>query len=370
MVSEQTLSVYWDEVFLTHRPSNGTYEFPARDWLAINEPHPERPERVLNIKSAIDRWIPERTEYQSVKPATESQLIAVHDSAYIEDVRNASRRGGERLTVTTEATESAYRVSTAAAGAAAEAATKTLEDDVVSYVLSRPPGHHAQPGMADGYCFFNSVAVAAEHALSTGQASKVAIIDWDVHHGNGTQECFYARDDVLVINLHNDFGAWGPNHPQTGEVDEQGKAEGVGYNVNIPLPPGTGDSGYETAYKRLIEPIVSAFNPDLILASAGQDAGVADPGGRNLITKDGYRSIAARTRSLADDHAEGSLTIVQEGGYQLSHLAFATLGVLEGAIGAETEATDPFGVLDENEELAAEWIDTAATSHEDYWSIS
>ncbi|RQG89652.1 class II histone deacetylase [Natrarchaeobius chitinivorans] len=370
MTSERTLSVHWDELFLTHRMSNGTYEFPAREWLAIDEPHPERPERLLNIKSAIDRWLPERTEYRSVQPATEAQLTAVHDPAYLEEIRNASRRGGERVTASTEVTESAYRASAAAAGAAAAAATETLEDDdVVPYAMSRPPGHHAQPGMADGYCFINSVAVAAEHALDTGRADSVAIIDWDVHHGNGTQECFYDRDDVLVINLHNDFGAWGPNHPQTGDVDERGEGDGTGYNVNVPLPPGTGDGGYEYAYDRLIEPIVSAFDPDLLLASAGQDAGVADPGGRNLVTKDGYRSIAARTRALADDHADGSLAIVQEGGYQLSHLAFATLGVLEGALGVETEATDPFGVLEENEELAAEWIDTAAAACEDHWDL-
>lgn len=370
MATERTLSVYWDDLFLTHAPSTGVYEYPEQEWLAVDEPHPERPARLLNIRSAITHWLSAWTTWRSPRDATRDELTAVHDAAYLDELEDISRRGGERITPTTEAGPSTYRTAVRAAGAAIEAGVEALErENTVPYALVRPPGHHAQPALVDGYCFINSVAVAAEHVLNTGRVNRVAILDWDVHHGNGTQECFYDRDDVLVVNLHNDFGAWGPNHPQTGAVDEQGTGPGEGTTVNVPLPPGTGNRGYQYAFDAIVDPVITQFDPDLILVSAGQDPGIADPGGRNVLRMDGFRALAARTRDLATRCTDGAWALVQEGGYQISHLPFATLGVLEGALDVDTGAEDPFYPLAENYHLATQWVDTAVEGHRTYWDL-
>jgi acetoin utilization deacetylase AcuC-like enzyme len=214
----------------------------------------------------------------------------------------------------------------------------------------------------------NNVGVAAEAALERDDVERVAVVDWDVHPGNGTQECFYDRDDVLVVSLHNDFGAWGPNHPQTNGLEERGTGPGEGYSVNVPLPPGTGDAGYGFAFDELVEPVVEEFGPDLLLVSAGQDPGQLDPLGRNMVTKSGFEALGQRVRALAAG-ADAGLALVQEGGYQQSHLAYATLGALEGAIDYETGVEDPWALLDEHEPPAREWVGEAVDAYADYWSV-
>ena len=238
------------------------------------------------------------------------------------------------------------------------------------YACVRPSGHHAQPAQADGFCFFNNVAVAVEHAVATTDVERIAVVDWDVHHGNGTQECFYDRDDVLFVSLHNDHWSWDPAaHPQSGDLDEHGNGDGEGYNLNVPLPPGTGDEGYAAAFNRVVEPVVEAFDPDLLVVSAGQDPGTVDPLGRNVVTKEGFSDLGARARSLAASAADGRLAVVQEGGYQVSHLGYATLGVLEGLLGVETGVEDPFAWLDEDAESASRRLDDVVAHVGEWWAL-
>lgn len=141
----------------------------------------------------------------------------------------------------------------------------------ISYALVRPPGHHAQPTQADGYCFLNNAGLAVQLALSSGR-NKVVVIDIDVHYGNGTAEGFYRSDKVLTISLHMNHGSWGPSHPQNGTVDELGEGEGFGYNLNIPLPNGTGDRGYLHAMKEIVIPAIEKFQPEMMVLVVGQDS--------------------------------------------------------------------------------------------------
>ncbi|MFB6169637.1 MAG: class II histone deacetylase [Haloarculaceae archaeon] len=362
-----SLTVHYDDAFLDHEAPAGTFHLPPSDLLAVDEPHPDRPERIRNITSAVEKTFPD-AEWPAVEPASRAQLERTHEPTYLDDLRDAEP--GVRLEPTTGVSEGTWDAAVAAAGAAVAAADDALAGGIetVPYAACRPSGHHAGPAAADGFCFVNNAAVAADHAIDSG-AERVAILDWDVHHGNGTQECFYDRDDVLFVSLHNDFGVWGPNHPQEGTTDEVGTGDGEGYTVNVPLPPGTGDEGYAYAMSELAEPVVAAYDPDLLLVSAGQDPGHLDPMARNMVSVEGFEDLGARARRLAVDHAGGALGLIQEGGYQPSHLAFATMGVLGGALDVETGVGEPFFRLESHPEQAMEWVDDAVADHADYWDL-
>ena len=363
-----SLTVYYDDIFLAHDPPGGAFVLPAHDWLAVEEPHPDRPARIRNVRHAIEEALGDLTEWETVEPATREHLARVHDADYLDAFEDATP--GDRLTPETGVGEGTVEAAKHAAGAAVSAAERALESSAeeVVYAPVRPSGHHAQPSTADGFCYLNNVAVAAAHALATDRAERVAVVDWDVHHGNGTQEAFYGVEDALVVSLQNDFGSWGPHHPQSGGVEETGTGAGEGYTVNVPLPPGTGDSGYARAFEEVVEPVVSEYDPDLLLVSAGQDPGFLDPMGRNVVTKAGFEGMGRRVRRLADEHADGALALVQEGGYQQSHLAFATVGALEGALGVDAGVGEPFFPLPENLPPAEAWIETARQAHAEHWS--
>jgi acetoin utilization deacetylase AcuC-like enzyme len=365
MSSEPALSVFWHDDFLEHEPPAGEFERAWSGLLADREPHPDRPERVRNVRHAVRETLSEYVDvdWRTARKATVAELERVHEEAYVEEFREFCASGGGRLTPTTGANEATWPAAGRAAGAAIEAAETALEAETLPYALVRPSGHHAQAARADGFCFFNNVAVAAEHALATQRADRVAVVDWDVHHGNGTQELFYDRDDVLVVSVHNDHGPWDPEtHPQTGRPDERGVGPGEGYTVNVPVPPGTGDEGYGYVFDRLVAPAVDAFDPDLLLVSAGGDPGPVDPLGRNLVTKDGFERLGRRVVELAD-----AVALVQEGGYQPSHLAYAQLGVLEGALDVDTDIEDSFAWLDEDFEALRARLDETIAAHDEHW---
>lgn len=373
MSQTEGLTVFWDDRCLDHEPPAGEFEAEWTGRLAVKEPHPDRPERVRNIRSIIEAEIADHVAWADVTPATRAQLERVHDPAYLDKFEQFCESGGGRLTAETGANEASYAAAEYAAGAAIRAVEHAIEHAPkdIPYALARPSGHHAQPAQADGFCFFNNVAVAAEHALGTTETQRVAVLDWDVHHGNGTQECFYERDDVLVVGLHNDHWSWDPDaHPQSGDVDEHGREAGEGYNVNVPLPPGTGDGGYAYAFDRIVEPVVTEFDPDLLVVSAGQDGGTVDPLGRNVLTKDGFETLGRRVRELAAATAGGRLALVQEGGYQISHLAYATLGVLEGVLDRPTGINDPMAWMDEDFDSARRAIDDVADHYATYWPLT
>lgn len=330
------IDVLWHPGVLEHDTGEGLFEHPPSPLLDVSERHPEHADRVRNMRALLRRGpIAEHLRWHDGALATEADLEEVHDPAHVAWVRDTARAGGTRLLGHTVLSPGSWDAVRAAAGTARAAVDRVLAGSPAApaptMALVRPPGHHAQPAVAEGYCFVNNVALAAERARALGCA-RVAILDWDVHHGNGTQACFWERPDVLTVSLHQRAGAWSDAHPQTGSPHEVGHGPGRGANVNVELPLGTGDLGYALAMERIVLPVLREFGPDLVLVACGQDAGAFDPNGRMQVTTDGFRTLGRLVRGLAREVAGDRLVLVQEGGYALSHAAFCLHATLEGVL--------------------------------------
>jgi len=345
-VAADSIDVFWHPGVLEHDTGRGVFEAPPSPLMAVNEPHPENADRVRNIHAVLERGpLKDRIRWHEGRHATIAELMGFHKKAYIDALRAADRAGGKRFTESSPFARGSFDASRAAAGTALAAMAHLMDGKGrIAYALVRPPGHHAAPEVADGYCFFNNTALAAQLALDRG-VHRVAVIDWDVHHGNGTQEGFYQRDDVLTVSLHMDHGPWGPSHPQTGGADEVGRGRGKGFNLNVPLPMGTGDEGYDLAMGELVVPAVDAFRPGMLIVAAGQDASQFDPNGRQLLTMAGFRRLGRHARVLADRHSDGRLLLIQEGGYGLTYTALCVHATLEGVLGAAPRIEDPLAFL-------------------------
>lgn len=274
----------------------------------------------------------------AARPATVEEIGLFHTPAYIDHVRAVCARGGGMLDDQTRVTTGSFEAALLAAGGALELTDAVLDGRVRNgYGLLRPIGHHAMPDQGMGFCVFNNVVIAARHARRRG-VGRIAIVDWDVHHGNGTQTAFWDDPQTLFISLHQDD--WYP--AGWGAVEDTGGDAAPGTTVNIPLPPGTGDQGYTLAFAQVVAPVIRRFRPELIYISAGQDAGLADPLGRMLVTMDGFRALAAQMRLLADELCAGRLVGLQEGGYSAAHTPFCTLGVIEGIAGIRSGIDEPW----------------------------
>jgi acetoin utilization deacetylase AcuC-like enzyme len=280
-----------------------------------------------------------------VRPASQDEVLAFHTVDYLKRLRNLCDEGGGDAGEHAPVSAGSWDAAFLAAGSTISAVEAVL-DGVVSgaYVLARPPGHHAVADMGMGYCLLNNVALAALAARRRGIA-RVLILDWDVHHGNGTQAAFYADPSVLFISLHQE--EWYPIG--MGTLVQRGVGAGLGTTVNVPLPAGTGDRGYLAVLDRIVAPLAQRFQPELVLVSAGQDASMMDPLGRMLVSMAGYRAIGRRVRDIADQLCGGRIVLVQEGGYSEVYTPFSTLGALEGAFGLTVGVADPF---EEQSELA------------------
>ena len=272
------------------------------------------------------------------REATEDQLTMFHTRDYVAAVRRISEGGGGSAGDSAPLSLGSYGAALLASGAAMAAVDAVLDGRVrAAYAMIRPPGHHALAGAGMGYCVFNNIAVAARYAQRRG-ARRPMIVDWDVHHGNGTQAAFYEDQSVLFLSLHQE--SWYP--AASGSLDQVGADVGIGSTINIPLPAGSGDRAYLEAFDRLIVPAARRFQPDLLLVSAGQDAAMFDPLGRMMLTMDGFHALGLRARALAEQMCGGRLVLVQEGGYSLPYAPFCALGTLCGAAGASLPVPDPY----------------------------
>jgi acetoin utilization deacetylase AcuC-like enzyme len=366
----ETLDVFWHDDALRHDTGSGVFEQPPSPLLAEPELHPENAVRLRNMKAILERGpLAARLRWREGRHAQADELALVHDPAYVEDVRAFCAAGGGLLTWSTPVAEDSWPAALAAAGTTLAAVEAVLAGETkAAYALVRPPGHHAQPAQADGYCLFSNLALAAERARRTG-AERVVVLDWDVHHGNGTQACFYDRDDVLTISLHMRHGAWGESHPQTGAPDEVGRGAGAGFNVNVELPPGTGDAGYLKAFDEVVAPVVDRFAPQLVLVASGQDANQFDPNGRQCVSMEGFRRLGEATRALAERHCDGRLVLAQEGGYARSYSAFCLHATLAGVLGAEPDLEDPCAYLPDDPTHADRAIASVRAALGPYWSL-
>ncbi len=365
-----TIDVFWHDDALLHDTGSGVFEHPPSPLLAEPELHPENAVRVLNMKAILERGpLAEHVRWRAGRHATIEELTLVHDPDYVESIRRFCADGGGVLLWSTTVSEGSWAAALAAAGTTLAAVEAVLEGGSrVAYALVRPPGHHAQPAQADGYCLFSNVALAAEHARRSG-VERVAILDWDVHHGNGTQECFYERDDVLTVSFHMRHGAWGPSHLQTGAPDEVGRGRGKGFSVNIELPAGTGDGGYLRAFEQVVAPIVDRFEPGILLVACGQDANQFDPNGRQCVSMAGFRSLGEAARELAERHCGGRIVLAQEGGYARTYSAFCLHATLAGVLGVETALEDPCAYLPDEPSHADEEIAAIRAVLAPYWGL-
>jgi acetoin utilization deacetylase AcuC-like enzyme len=318
---------------------------------SISEPAPARapdvsphaPERIINIRSILERGpIAEQMVWNMGRVAKRHEIERFHLPRYIDELLAAEASAPVRLdgsgTVLGNGTVPAVF---AAAGCALDALDAVLaERGARAYALVRPPGHHAGRAIADGNCILNNIAIATEAALASG-VERIAILDWDVHHGNGTQSGFYDRPEVLTVSLHMPLGSWGPNHPELGSVEEVGAGAGIGRNLNIPLPYGTGDLAYERVMRELVVPAVDAFDPELLLIACGQDANQFDANGRNLLSMRGFRTLGRIAAEIAEQHCQGRLLMTQEGGYAVTYTGFCMYAIAEGVLGiAEADAME------------------------------
>ncbi|CAN5588352.1 hypothetical protein BH24CHL1_BH24CHL1_03730 [soil metagenome] len=330
----------YDERYLQHDP--GAWVLPGTaQTFPFSEPvlHASNYRLCQRTKQLIDvTGLSERLVHIAPRSAALEDLTVFHDAAYVERVRQICRNGGGEAGAGAPVSPESYDAALLAAGggmAGVDAVASGAARRV--FVNARPPGHHALRDKGMGFCVFNNVAVAARYAQRVYGYQRVMIVDWDVHHGNGTQDAFYDDPSVLFVSLHQDqlFP------PGLGEVDQSGSGGGTGYTVNLPLPPGSGDATYLAAFDRIILPIANEFQPELVLISAGQDASAMDVLGRMAVTTEGYRMMTQRMIDLAETHASGRLVALQEGGYSEIYAPYCTLAIVETMAGTRTSIAEP-----------------------------
>ncbi len=326
---DKKVALLHDPAVLEHTPPEG---------------HPERPARVAEVMALLESsGMLARLARLPVMPATREQMERVHPAKYLDFVEAiVAQSGGYLDGGDTVASPGSWQAATAAAGASIGAVDAVLTGGMdAAFAVVRPPGHHAPPDRAMGFCILNNAAVAAAHAVSQHGLSRVLLVDFDVHHGNGIQDCFYESPDVLYFSTHQS-----PAYPFTGAMDETGRGAGIGYTVNIPLPPDVGEAGFLQAFDTILRPLARRFQPEIVIVSAGYDAHWRNSryvaGIRERLTVRGLAALSRSLLEISDAHCPGRLVGILEGGYDLEALAYGVLGTLAVWLG-DTETPDPLG---------------------------
>ena len=323
--------------------------------------HPERPERADVLDAIAARWRGRGTEVVAPRAATSEQLLRVHDAAYVQQIAQTAGRA-TALDPDTYTSPESYEIALLAAGACVDAVERVMGGaHRAGFALVRPPGHHAERDRAMGFCLFNNVAVAAAHARALG-ARNVAIVDYDVHHGNGTQHIFEVDPHVLYVSTHQY-----PYYPGTGGASEVGREAGRGFTINLPLEAGAVDEDYQIAFTRIVLPVLRQFEPDLVVVSAGFDAHAHDPLGGMRLTAAAFGAMTAELRALAEECCRGRIVAAVEGGYDLQALGAsldAAIDALEGPARAAEWPVSGIGSTRGEETCAA-----TAAAIRPFWTV-
>lgn len=336
---------YWHERCFWHdQGAIGVFSAPGeflQPQSASESPDSKRRlKNILEVSGLIDKL-------QVVKPAsaTRADLELFHTRRYLDALQVGDRTLGGNGGDCAPYTPGSWAAATQSAGlaiAAVEAVATGMVDN--AYALCRPPGHHAESDQGRGFCLLGNIPVAVMRARAQGLVKRVAILDWDVHHGNGQQAAFYREPEVLTVSIHQ-----AANYPlETGGFEEQGEGEGAGANLNLPLPPGCGIGAYEYAFKRLVLPAIEAFAPDMIVVACGYDACAKDPLGKMLLNSQAFSDMTLKLRALAERICGGKLVLIHEGGYSEGYAPLCGHAAIQALAGSDIAVFDP-----QNDEIAA-----------------
>jgi acetoin utilization deacetylase AcuC-like enzyme len=327
------------EEYLWHDTGSG-WILPSDGSVLQPYEHPENPEtkrRILNLwrRSGILDQLTEVTP----RAATRAEIEAVHPASYVDGIAEQSAAGGGDAGGLTPFGNGSYDIALMSAGGCIAAVDAVLDGTVDNvYAMVRPPGHHAIPESGMGFCIFNNAAIAVKHLQRERGVGRVAMVDWDVHHGNGQQAVFYDDPSVLTISIHQDLCF----PPDSGYITDVGEGAGAGANINVPLPPGSGHGAYLAAYERVVLPALRRFAPDMIVAPSGFDGSNFDPLGRMMAYSETFRLMARMLMGVADELCDGRVVFTHEGGYAAAYVPFIGLAVLEEISGIRTDVADPY----------------------------
>jgi len=329
----------WHELYAWHNTPSYAGVVPFGNPVQPGE-HSEGPEtkrrlrNLLEVSGLLKALLPIEP-----RPATEQELLRFHTAEHIAHIRSQSEQVNADAGPFTPMGRGSYEIALLAAGGVIEAVDAVLDGRVRNaYALVRPPGHHAEADRALGFCLFGNAALAGMHALEARGLERIAYVDWDVHHGNGTQAAFWEDPRALTISIHQDR-----NFPvDSGLLEEIGAGAGAGFNINVPLPPGSGIGAYEAAFDRVVLPALELYRPQLIMVPSGFDAGAEDPLGRQMVTSSCYRALTRRLMAAADRLCQGRIVMSHEGGYSAHTVPFFGLAVIEELAGVHTGVEDPF----------------------------
>jgi acetoin utilization deacetylase AcuC-like enzyme len=337
-----TTGLVFHERYLWHDTGHG-WIIPNDGAVVQPYEHPENPEtkrRFMNLLRASGMY--DRLADVPARPATVEELCRVHTLDHVQRMEALSKAGGGDAGGLTPIGLGSYEIALLSAGGCIAAVEAVLAGRVDNaYALVRPPGHHSIPDGAMGFCMFNNAAIAVQHLRAVHGVGRVAMVDWDVHHGNGQQAVFWEDPDVLTISIHQDLCF----PPDSGYLHDIGGGAGEGYNVNVPLPPGSGHGAYVAAYERVAVEALRRFRPDFIVAPSGFDGGFFDPLGRMMAWSETFRDMTRMLKGAAEELCGGRLVLTHEGGYSQSYVPFMGLAVLEELSGERSGVDDPYAPI-------------------------
>ena len=336
---------FWDERCFWHAGGNYALTLPLGGLVQPLAAGglPENPETKRRLKNLMDvTGLSDALEMRRAAPATWEDLARVHPEALLTRFKELSDQGGGELGLRTPFAKGGFDIAALSAGLAKAALLAVWDGGLENaYALSRPPGHHCLPDWPNGFCLLNNIGIAIGAARAAGHQGRIAVIDWDVHHGNGTEAVFYDRADVLTISLHQDR-----NYPtDTGDIADRGRGPGLGFNMNIPLPPGAGHVSYLAAMERIVLPALAQYRPDMIIIACGYDAGLFDPLARMMATVETFRAMTRQVMAAADRLCGGRLVMVHEGGYSEAYVPFCGHAVIQEMARSAIDAPDPMAAV-------------------------
>lgn len=336
---------YFDELCLWHTTGEHVIVAPVGGYVQppAGAGHAENPETKRRLKNLVEvSGLGAHLDWRKAPALTRPEMERIHTAAYLDQFKQLSDQGGGNAGHYSPFGRGSFEIAALSAGLVKQAVSDVWHRRVDNaYVISRPPGHHCLPDASMGFCLLANIPLALEALRAEVGPVRAAVLDWDVHHGNGTETCFYDRDDTLTISLHqeNCFPT------DQGQASARGKGRGEGFNLNIPLLPGGGHQAYMDAFDLLVTPALRAFKPQIIVVASGLDANAFDPLARMQAHAGTFRALAARIKSLAAELCDGRLLAAHEGGYSEGYVPFCGLAVIEEFAGHRTPVEDPFAEI-------------------------